>query len=425
MTIFQESLEQHFQEQGLNDALKNMRVKAWDHFQKLGLPSRRQEVWHSIKLRKLYEKSFNQPSTLLLTKEQIQSHLLPGFEKSCIVFVNGCFQEELSSIEEAGDRPVLSTLSQATLTYGGFLNYRWAKSLKEETDPFVALSAALGGEGAFLYLPPKTVVSKPIQVLFFNDTDTPSLFHPRLHLFAGNQSELSIISTFHTATEGSLTNVCWDFAVEEGAQVSLYQMNHRHPVSNWHLETVRCQLKRDSRLKTVNVTHGTETVRTDYKVALLGENSEVDLSGLGILSGNREAHTNILIDHQAPHCRSNQLFKNILDEVSISSFEGKIYVHQAAQKTDAFQLNNNLLLSEGASAHSKPNLEIFADDVKASHGATVGQLDKEQLFYLKTRGYSQKEAQRVLVRGYYYDVLEKVTYPPLREKIEAELKAEC
>lgn len=422
MSVLQESLEKQFHEQKLDDSLKATRVRAWDQFQVLGLPSKREDVWAAVKLRKLYEKELNTPSSLLLTREEVKSHLLPGYENSCIVFVNGRFQKELSSIDDAGDRPVLSSLEEATRTYGGFINHRWKKSLKEETDPFAILNAAFGSDGAFLYLPPKTLITKPIQVLFLNETGAPALFQPRMHLFAGNQSEVSLISTSVINSEGHLNNVCWDFSVEESSQVTLYQMNYGYPSTHWHLETVRAQIKRDSRFNTVNITDGSETVRNDYKVALLGENGEVNLSGLWMLRDKREAHTNILIDHQAPHCRSNQLFKGILDDRGRSSFEGKIYVHQAAQKTDAFQLNNNLLLSEGASADSKPNLEIFADDVKASHGSTVGQLDKEHLFYLKTRGYSHSEAQKILVRGYYQEILDQISIPELREKVDTELR---
>jgi Fe-S cluster assembly protein SufD len=150
------------------------------------------------------------------------------------------------------------------------------------------------------------------------------------------------------------------------------------------------------------------TTRHDYRVAMSGENSEALLHGLLTLKDRREAHNNILIDHQAPHCRSNQLFKGVLSDVSRSSFEGKILVRQEAQKTEAFQLNNNLLLSERANADSKPNLEIFADDVKASHGATIGQLNAEHLFYLKTRGLRDIEAKKLLVNGFCREILDLI-----------------
>ena len=155
------------------------------------------------------------------------------------------------------------------------------------------------------------------------------------------------------------------------------------------------------------MTEGAKTVREDYKIALNGENGEADLNGLWVLKEKNECHVNVMIEHVAPHCRSNQLFKGVLDDFARSSFEGKIWVRKEAQKTDAFQLNNNLLLSDHANADSKPNLEIFADDVKASHGSTMGQVDEEQLFYLKTRGFSKEVAEKFLVRAFCQEVLQK------------------
>lgn len=408
MSPFQQQIEEHFQATEGDGALKTIRQKAWDQFQSLGLPEKKQEVWRSIKLRKLYEKTLVPSNAAPLAKESIAEHVLPGFEKRCLVFSNGRFQSALSSIEDLGDRLVVSQLAQATKSYGGFLNHSWGQAIKEESDPFAVLNSALGIEGVFIYLPPNAVIEKPVQILTILDSESPMMTQPRIHLFAGKQSEMKVVSTPVILNGGHVNHPSFECSVEENAKVSLYQLNHQLPEGYWQLETVRASLKRDSQFNAVHVTNGSETVRCDYKAALKGENSEANLSGLCMLKGKRESHTNILIDHQAPHCRSNQLFKSVLDDVSRSSFEGKIYVHQAAQKTDAFQLNNNLLLSETANAFSKPNLEIFADDVKASHGATIGQLDKEQLFYLKTRGYSQKQAERLLVKGFYLEIIDLI-----------------
>lgn len=408
MSPFQQQLEEHFQAAEGDSSLKAIRQKAWNQFQTLGLPEKKQEVWRSIKLRKLYEKSLVPSEPVLVNSDSIAPHVLPGFEKRCLVFSNGRFMQELSSIEDLGDRLVVSHLGQATKSYGGFLNHTWGQAIKEETDPFAVLNSALGVDGVFIYLPPNTAIEKPLQILTIQDSKSPMLSQPRIHVFAGKQSEMKLVSTPLIRNSGHVNNPSFEFSVEENAKVSLYQLNHQLPEGHWQLETVRASLKRDSEFNAVHVTNGSETVRCDYKAALKGENGEANLSGLWMLNGNREAHTNILIDHQAPHCRSNQLFKGVLDDVSRSSFEGKIYVHQAAQKTDAFQLNNNLLLSENANAFSKPNLEIFADDVKASHGATVGQLNRDHLFYLKTRGYSQKEAEKILVKGFYLEIIDLI-----------------
>ncbi len=421
MSSFQEQLEQHYQGLSDDNALKVIRQKAWDQFQTVGLPQKNQEVWRSIKLRKLYEKPIAPALSVSFSREEVEPLIIPGFEQRCLVFTNGRLDLELSSIEELDDRLVVSHLDKATRSYGGFLNHSWTKALKEESDPFALLNSALGIDGAFLYLPPKAVIEKPVQILSVYRTETPAISQPRLQLFAGKHSQLTLVSTPCFLNGGSVCNASFDISLDENAQVSLYQLNHQMPEHHWQLESVRATLKRDSRFSAVNLTNGSETVRSDYKAVLTGENGEVNLSGLWMLQDASEAHTNILIDHQAPHCRSNQLFKGVLDDVSRSSFEGKIYVRQAAQKTDAFQLNNNLLLSERANAFSKPNLEIFADDVKASHGATVGQLDKEQMFYLNSRGYSKEMAQKMMIRGYILEIIDLLDDPSVREWAFAKL----
>ena len=408
MSVFQQQLEEHYLSIEGDSALKPIRQKAWNQFQSLGLPQKHLEVWRSVKLRKLYEKKLNRSSPKMLTKEAINPLVLPGFEKRCLVFSNGSFDKDLSSTEDLGDRLVVSLLGQATKSYGGFLNHAWSKALKEETDSFAVLNSALSTDGVFIYLPPNTVIEKPLQILSIQNSEVPMMMQPRMHLFAGKHSQIQLVSTSSIQNTGHVCNPSFEFSIEENAKVSLYQLNHQLPAEHWQLESVRARIKRDSQFNAVHFTNGSETVRCDYKTVLTGENGEVNLSGLSLMRDNREAHTNILIDHQAPHCRSNQLFKSVLDGTSRSSFEGKIFVHQAAQKTDAFQLNNNLLLSDTANAFSKPNLEIFADDVKASHGATIGQLDNEHMFYLRTRGYSEREAQKILVKGFYLEIIDQI-----------------
>jgi Fe-S cluster assembly protein SufD len=241
---------------------------------------------------------------------------------------------------------------------------------------------------------------------------------PRVNVFVGAQSDVKFVSSLHqTAINGYFINQVTDFIIEENAHVYYAQvLNHEHPQA-WHFEAVRAHLKKQSMFKSVCVTEGGMTVRTDYHISLAGENAEALLNGVSMLRDKREAHTHIFIDHQAPNCRSYQLFKSVLKDFSRSSFEGKIMVRQAAQKTEAFQLNNNLLLNEHCHADSKPNLEIFADDVKASHGATVGQLDEEQLFYMRTRGFPEKAAKNLLIYGFTEQVIEMINLLSLKQMI--------
>lgn len=400
-----------------DDPLERLRQKAWLHFLSLGLPSRQNEAYRYLKLRQLFAQSYQRAEESTLTRSEISSWIYPECHQSVLVFVNGYFSPELSCTDALPLKVVVSTLEEAVHTFGAFLNNQWTKSLKEEMDPFAVLNSALHRKGAFIYVPPKCIVESPLQILHIIDqSEHLQLTMPRLQVFVGAQSTLNIIqSQKHRSEVGYFVNQSTDIALEEGANVHYTQALCDEHALAWHFDTFRATLKRDSVLKTVCVTEGSATVRTDYKIALTGENAECLLNGVSMLADKQESHAHIFMEHQAPHCRSFQLFKNVLTDFSRSSFEGKIMVRQAAQKTEAFQLNNNLILNDHAHADSKPNLEIFADDVKASHGATVGQLDGEQLFYMKTRGFGEDEAKNLLVYGFCEQVIEMITLPSLRE----------
>lgn len=401
------------------DPLQKIRVKAWDRFLELGLPTRKNDVYRYVRLRSFFANSYEPSQVTEVSKTAIDAHVLPECQQSVAVFINGQFSLEHSRLSAVPKRVVVETLANGMKTYGSFLNSQLTKSLKEEADPFAAVNAAVHRDGLFLYLPPKTIVEAPLQLLNIIDaSETPMLVVPRAQVFVGMQSEISIVSTQAVLSGESYGfNLVVEIAVEEDSHVRYTQASCGIREGIWHFDALRATLKANSTLKTVNVTDGSATVRFDYRAALLGPNAEVLLNGVWMLSGKNEAHMHVLVDHQAPNCRSMQLFKGALSDFSRSSFEGKILVRQAAQKTEAFQLNNNLLLSDRANADSKPNLEIFADDVKASHGSTVGQLDKDQIFYLKTRGFSDAAAKNLLVYGYCQEVIDLITVPSLHEKL--------
>lgn len=401
------------------DSLERIRQKAWQHYLSLGLPSRRNEPYRYIKLRHLFSQPCSLPAEKLPSIEQVAPWIHPECRQSVLVFVNGAYIPQLSYLDDIPSKVVVSSLQEAVQTYGAFLNNQSTQSLKDETDSFAALNGALHQKGAFLYIPPKCIVETPIQILHLMDNDHQfQLAMPRLQICVGTHADVHVIATHkNLAGGGYFVNQTTELALDEGSHVHLTQMLCDENPEGWHFDAVRAILKRDSTLKTICVTQGSMTVRTDYRITLAGENSEALLNGVNMLEDKREAHTHIFIDHQAPNCRSFQLFKSVLNDFSRSSFEGKIMVRQAAQKTEAFQLNNNLLLSDHAHADSKPNLEIFADDVKASHGATVGQLDPDQLFYMKTRGFSDEAAKNLLIYGFCEQVIEMITLPSLREEV--------
>lgn len=421
---FLQLVTQLYGEIALKDGLKRVRAKAWDRFLELGLPKRSLEVYSYIRLRNLFSRSFGPATVESLTKEQLVPYLYPECHNSVLVFVNGAFQPGLSSLANLPKKVVIDTLGEAMLSFGAFLDNHWTKTAKDEKDPFAILNAALHPSGAFIYLPPQTVVEQPIQILnLLTSAAQKSLVMPRVQVFAGRQAEVTLAETvIEMDCSGYCLNQVTDIVLEEGANVKFISESSSLSPDAWHFNALRSTLKRDSHLKAVSFTDGAMTVRNDYHVTLTGEGGDACLNGVSMLDEKREAHTNILIDHQAPNCRSNQLFKNVLTDIARSSFEGKIYVRQAAQKTEAYQLNNNLILSDKANADSKPNLEIFADDVKASHGATVGQLDAEQLFYCRTRGYSLDEARNLLVHGFCEEVIDLIPLPSVLQRLSDRAK---
>jgi len=413
---FKNFLDTEFSTIDPSDPLHKLRLKAIQRAKELGLPTRKTEVYRYIKLRHLYAQNFGKADQPTISAEQMNDFVLPECANSFLVFINGNFNSELSNTSALPSKVVISTLQGAARTYSTLLNNQWTQSLKEESDPFAAINAAIHGEGAFIYIPPKTVVEAPIQILHLMDsTGQTLLFMPRINVYVGTQAQATFAATNHYQSQNEyLVNQVAEFVIEEDAHINYIQNLTEVPTDVWHVDAVRVILKRNSTFKSTAVTEGSATVRTDYRVILAGENSEVFLNGVWMLEDKNESHVNVYIEHQAPRCRSNQLFKGVLNDFSRSSFEGKIMVRQAAQKTEAFQLNNNIILNDHAHADSKPNLEIFADDVKASHGATVGQLDTEQLFYMKTRGFPEKAAKNLLIFGFCEEVIERISLESLK-----------
>lgn len=420
---FQTLLRELYGHAEIADSLQKLRVKAWEHFLGLGLPTRKDDVYRYVKLRSFFSANYESSAPTEVTAKVIESHILPECSQSVAVFVNGHFSPSLSRLKALPKRVAVMPLADGMGTFGSFLSSQWVKNLKDEKDPFATINAALHRDGLFLYFPPKTIFEQPIQLLNVVDTgNVPMLLMPRIQVFAGAQSELSLVSTQALVSGDKYAcNMLADFSVEEDARLDYTQATHNLGDAIWYFDAVRAVVKRNSRFKTINATKGSATVRSDYRVALAGENSEVSLNGVCVLSEKNESHAHVLVDHQAPHCRSMQLFKCALLDMSHSAFEGKILVRQAAQKTEAFQLNNNLLLSDRANAESKPNLEIFADDVKASHGSTVGQLDSEQIFYMKTRGFSTKAAENLLMYGFCQEVIDMIPISSLQDSVRQAL----
>jgi len=392
-TIYEEGCESGF--------LSKLKAEAWGTFERQGLPDKTHEDFKYVKLKGLYERTLSSsfPSVV-------------SFDSSCqprIVFVNGHFREELSSFGFKGAQ--LMPLQKSARTFNAFFVSEWGFLIKEETNPFYLLNTACAKDGAFIYVSPSTKVEEPVHVIsLYTEDSAPMLIQPRLTVFLGALSEMNLIFT-HKFLGGNGHTINWaaDFHLEQGANLRAEEFTKNSPDNLYHMGSVRVRQKRDSSFTWINVNKGAMTYRNDYKVWLEGENSSASLDGLAMLDGKNESHAHVQVIHEGEYTRSRQLFKNVLKDLSRSSFEGQIIVQKDAMKTDAFQRNNNLLLSERAHADSKPMLKIFADDVKASHGATVGSLNEEELFYLTSRGIPKEEAKKMLADAFCLDILDMLT----------------
>ena len=403
------------------DILSELKKEAWQTYQNLKLPTKKNELYGYLRLRQLYsltpnssdEQSFSQAEI----DAQIEKQLISDCRGSFITFLNGEFKPEISNLKNIPSYVEIMTLEEAMIDYSAFLMDQWSESLKDETDPFAAINGALLSKGIFIYVPQNRQLDVPIQILNINLASTEfAIVNPRVQIYLGLSSEATIVDTCHFDLSQSLIyNQVIQVSLDNNSKLKVFKSSQSDCDDNWQFSAFRARLKEQAVLDLYSINDGSTSLREDFKVHLNGENCEANLNGLSMLNSNREAHTNILIEHTKAHCKSHQLFKKIVAGRSKSSFEGKIMVRKEAQKTDAFQLNNNLVLNDDARAYSKPNLEIFADDVKASHGSTTGQVDDEQLFYLKSRGFNHKLASNLLIYGFCKDIVEKIELNSVKE----------
>ena len=314
-------------------------------------------------------------------------------ERFRYVQLRGLDEKPGSGVFEVEGDVLAYSLEDALMTFGAQLQVKQEKLVAAEEDPFALLNAAHSKEGLFVYVSPD---QKKRAVL--SHRGEAGMLYPRFFVHVGRNSELHL--TFNQF--GEMANRFFDFTLEENAKLFV----HFSSFANAQLDTIRGSCKRDSFFKSVSVQQASAFLRQDYHFSLDGVNACCELYGV---SKAEQAHTYVLMKHCAENTRSSQKFKAVVDEKQRASFEGKIFVEKQAQKTDAYQMNQVLLLSPHAKAYSKPNLEIFADDVKASHGATVGQIDPEEIFYLQSRGISKKDAKKLLIEGFIQEIINEIS----------------
>jgi Fe-S cluster assembly protein SufD len=394
-----------------NSTLSTIHESALSRFEVLGFPHSKHEMYTYVNTKKLAATAFV-VSNSSAKVDSIEKHIYSGCENSCLVFVNGVLDRSLSRLQAIESSVKISSLEEEGDTDN------LLTSLENENDVFACLANAFCADVTVVEISDKGQVVVPIQVLFVStgDTSQPKMHSPRLLWKVGKLSEVKVIEKFVGMQEGYFTNLVQDWNVAEGAGVVLTQVQS-DPFGTWNFHKTRVHLKRNARFNSANSYSGSILVHSHFEVRLEEEGAEVTLNGVSVLKGKEQVHSFIRIHHEAPQCASHQHFKNVINDEGRSSFDGTVIVNEGAQLTNANQLINNLMLSDDCHADNKPNLMIFADDVKCAHGATIGQIDEDQLFYLQTRGLSKKYAKELLTRSFAESIVQTIQFPEVVKEL--------
>ncbi|MFY7842990.1 MAG: SufB/SufD family protein [Rhabdochlamydiaceae bacterium] len=381
------------------DVFKDWRQKFWEKFLSLGLPDKKQEEFRYVALKNLYQSGLS--SCFSLDKITVDAHILSFCQDNVLVFIDGRYAPGFSCTKHLPLKVVSKNLKDAFRSYKSFIEKKWKKDLEEEKDPFYTLNMSLFEEGYFLFIPPHTSISKPLQILHLT---TGEICFPKLELILGEEAHLKVVSK-QVSLSSSFVHMNIGVSLEKQSSCE-WTFMEENVLESYCFLHMAAFLKEGAQFKQVMTSLRPHGNRHKIKVSLLETEARAWAGGLYLGDGKDRLSTHVNMFHLAPHTYSTQLFKGVLNKTSHSHFRGEIYVAPEALKTEAYQLNNQLLLGQGAVAISQPNLQILADDVKASHGATISQLNQEQLFYLQSRGLSPHEAVLILLRGYCDEVLE-------------------
>jgi Fe-S cluster assembly protein SufD len=400
-------------------ALQTLRRAAFERFAAIGFPTTKNEDWHFTSVARIAEQEF----TLLATatgdvhRHEVTPFLL-GMGGHVMTFVNGRFDASASELSALPNGVTLIDLATAW-TSAPALAARVGKQTGYQNAAFTALNTAFMTDGAVLEIAKDVEVEQPIHLVFVTDaTAAKGMMHPRNLIVVGRNAKATVIESYVSLSDAMyLTNQVTEISIADGATLRHYRMQ-REAMRAFHVGTVEVAQAKDSHYVSFSLTTGARLSRSNIYTTLDGSGSGATLNGLVMLGGEQHADVQTEIIHSQPNCYSRELYKNVLDDSSHGVFNGKVYVHPVAQKTDGKQTNKTLLLSEAAHMDTKPQLEIFADDVKCTHGATIGQIDETALFYLKSRGISNTLARQLLTYAFAAEVVETIDLDPVRETLE-------
>ena len=399
------------------DWLREIRTEAFEFFTENGFPNPADEEWKYTNVAVIGREKFEFENSGNLTREEIAPFVFDESKQSVLVFANGSYDKNLSNLEALGETVILSFAEAASdEKYAKIFRTKFGSLVDSEKNGFTALNTAFIGEGVFLNIPKNVKVDAPIQFLFL--TEDGKVSFPRLLIVAEEFAEATIIETYNRSDETRyFTNAVVEVSIADEAKIKHYRVQ-RESHEAFHISTTAAEVSRGSVYDTTAITLGARLSRHDVRLKFNAEGGEAFVDGLYLVSEEQHADTHSVIDHALPNCVSHQNYKGIVDERARAVFNGKVFVRENASGTDAQQSNKNLLLSNDARVDTKPQLEIFNDDVKCAHGATVGQLEEEELFYLLSRGLNESLARNLLTYGFAEEIINKIEIESIKKQLD-------
>jgi Fe-S cluster assembly protein SufD len=391
-------------------------------FAELGFPKLRDEDWRFTNVAPIAKLAFTlAPEAAVNGAERnaINDSVFAELVGHRLVFVNGFFSAELSSIKSVAGGVRIENLSAALAKDSGFIEQHLGKYAHTANNTFAALNQAFFSDGAFIFVPKGVAVAEPVQLIYISSAkNSGETILPRNLIIAEANSKLTIVESYiSTGNAAYFTNAVTEILAGDNAAVEHVKLQDE-ATDAFHIATIAGEFGRASNVTVHSFALGAKLSRTHIRTKLAGEGLECILNGLYLTRGEQLADHHMIVEHAQPHCASHEYFNGILDDKSKGVFHGRIYVRPIAQKTDAKQTNKNLLLSDDATADTKPQLEIYADDVKCTHGATIGQLNAESIFYLRSRGLGTETARRMLIHAFAGEIIERIKCEPAREVVD-------
>jgi Fe-S cluster assembly protein SufD len=398
--------------------LINLRKGGMARFSEIGFPTLRHEDWRFTNVTPIARLPFNPAFEPRDAEADVKHFNFANLDVTRLVFLNGHFSPQLSTISQA-DGVKIESLARVLESDGALVQKHLGRHARIEQNAFTALNSAFFTDGAFIHLAPGQIVPRPVHLLFVTTGAEPgAASHPRNLIIAEHDSRATIIESHVSTVQGAyLTNAVTEFVIGERARVEHCKFQDESPAA-YHMAALHMSLAKECDFISHSIATGARLSRNNIYTHLGGEHIECVLNGLYLTKEDQLADHHMIVEHASPHCNSHEYFNGILDDRSRGVFHGRILVRPLAQKTDAKQTNKNLLLSDNATANAKPQLEIYADDVKCTHGATVGQLNKDSIFYLRARGIGLETARRMLIHSFAGEIIDRIRCDAVREELD-------